>query len=401
MKRRKSTGCLGKLIFWIFVLMVLGAALFYYLCPDQLDELIAKYQSKIGMESDFEENTIPPEALVGNFYYNQLSEEEQIVYKEILQGLWQLSSEIQVHSIDAEAAGSIFRKILYDNPDIFWCDGSATSTTYSDYTIFVPNYTCSPDEKNVRQAQIDASVEECLSKIPSDESSYHKIQYIYEYLVNQTDYQLDCADSQNIYSVLVNKVSVCAGYAKATQLLLQKLGIECIYVTGSTVDTGQSHAWNIVKIDENYYHVDTTWGDPVFVMQEENIENALNISYDYLCCSDTEAAKTHVWNHEIGLPACTSNVYNYYILNHCYYENFDTEEVLKAMNDTIYSGGGQTIFKFANDEVYYQAKDSILGDLASRAMQNLMSVYGLDSVSCGQMVDDGANKIIIYWNYGT
>ena len=397
--RRRKRGCLGKVLFSLFLLIVLGMAGIYYFDRDALDHLISKYQDMIDVNHQFEENTIAPEEVAGRYYYNQLSEEEQLVYKEILQGVREYQSEIQVHSADAEMVGTIYQKILYDSPELFWCDGSATTTTFLNYAIFAPNYTCTLEEKDARQTQIDTAVQECVAGVPAEGSTYEKIKYVYEYLVNQTDYQLDAPDSQNIYSVFANKVSVCAGYAKATQLLLQRIGIECIYVIGSTVETQAAHAWNIVNIDGDYYHVDTTWGDPVFVMQEEQLQNVSNMNYDYLCCDDEEVFKTHIVDEGISLPACTSKVYNYYMLNGCYYETYDADAILKAMNETIYAGGAQTIMKFANEEVYAQAKDAVLNDLVSRAMQNLMAAYGLNSVSCGQMVDDSTYKIIIYWNY--
>ena len=61
--------------------------------------------------------------------------------------------------------------------------------------------------------------------------------------------------------------SVCAGYSKATQYLLEQLGVFCTYVTGKTTEGG-NHAWNLVKCNGDYYYVDTTWGDPVFQQEE-------------------------------------------------------------------------------------------------------------------------------------
>ena len=60
------------------------------------------------------------------------------------------------------------------------------------------------------------------------------------------------------------------------------------------VYTGEAHAWNLVKCDGEYYYVDTTWGDPVFLQEENALETIGNeITYDYLCCSDDELLKTH------------------------------------------------------------------------------------------------------------
>ena len=61
----------------------------------------------------------------------------------------------------------------------------------------------------------------------------------------------------NPHIAIVNKKTVCAGYAKAFQLLLTKLNIPCYYIVGFAKE---AHAWNIVKLD-GYYNVDLTWDD--------------------------------------------------------------------------------------------------------------------------------------------
>lgn len=129
-------------------------------------------------------------------------------------------------------------------------------------------YTCTAEERSRRQQQIDEAAAQCLAGMPADGSSYEKIRYLYTWLVEQTEYAEDSTDNQNIYSVFVNRRSVCAGYSRAFQYLAGQAGIFSLYVTG-TVDQGQSHAWNIVRCDDMYYNVDVTFGDPVFIRSEE------------------------------------------------------------------------------------------------------------------------------------
>ena len=54
---------------------------------------------------------------------------------------------------------------------------------------------------------------------------------------------------------------VCAGYAFALQYLLMRAGIQSYYVVGYA---GENHAWNLAKIDGEWYYVDATWDDPVY-----------------------------------------------------------------------------------------------------------------------------------------
>ena len=219
--------------------------------------------------------------------------------------------------------------------------------------------------------------------------------------MNTVDYELEAEDNQNIYSVFVNKRSVCAGYSKAMQYLLDKLGVFCTYVTGKT-EGGQSHAWNLVICEGDYYYVDVTWGDPVFMEQEGKEAGQAEkdyIGYDYMCCDDEELFRTHIPDEETILPACTSKEWNYYVVNGMYYEHYDNEETLKVMNDVISAGGSSVTFKYADEEVYAQARQDIFSDVLHRAAQNLAQWYGLSQVRYSYIDDEKLNKIIIYWEY--
>lgn len=61
--------------------------------------------------------------------------------------------------------------------------------------------------------------------------------------------------NQSAYSTFVDKVTVCAGYSQAMQLLMNGTGIDC------SVVTSQDHEWNIIKINNTWYYVDCTWDD--------------------------------------------------------------------------------------------------------------------------------------------
>ena len=59
------------------------------------------------------------------------------------------------------------------------------------------------------------------------------------------------------YSVFVNGKAVCQGYSLAFKVLMDRAGIGCCYVCN------YGHAWNMVELDGNWYHVDCTWDDPI------------------------------------------------------------------------------------------------------------------------------------------
>ena len=72
----------------------------------------------------------------------------------------------------------------------------------------------------------------------------------------------------NIYGALVNKESVCEGYARSMKYLLDSINVPCVLVIGKGTNSDgrtENHAWNYVKLNNNWYAVDVTWDDPILV----------------------------------------------------------------------------------------------------------------------------------------
>ena len=251
-RRRRKSGCLNTLAI-VSGLLCLAAASFSIAYgigfkPSVVKEIEREFTSP--EEIPFQEVVIQENEVSQKYYYQQLNEEERLTYREILEGLKDNTKEIYIHASEAERANEIFQFILKDCPDIFWCDGTISATSYEGdepYTVLRPTYAYTGTQKEQMKEQIEAQAFQCLSGISSDESDYNKILYVYEYIVDTVDYDLDAPDNQNIYSVFLHRRSVCAGYSKAAQYLLERLGVFCTYVTGTT-SGGQNHAWNLVII---------------------------------------------------------------------------------------------------------------------------------------------------------
>lgn len=349
--------------------------------------------------ADFPELTVTVEEVEGDFYYQQLSEADQTVYRELLQGVQGMQECILLHAGRDDQPARVYEYLLYDRPELFWCDGSSRMTVYDSYTEFYPGYTCTAQVREQRQAEIDAAAEACISGTDAGASEYERIKYVFEYIVNTVDYDENAPDNQNIYSALVGKSSVCAGYSRAAQYLLGKLGIEAVYVVGSVEGQG-AHAWNIVCCDGRYYQMDVTFADPVFYSAESGEKLPENvINYDFLCCTDQEIAADHVQSSEVPYPVCDRDDLNYYRLNGMYYDSFDAQILLSDMNSSIYAGEEMFVCKFSDADVYGRARDALVNDLFPKAAQNLASAYGLSSVKY-TYVEDGVHcKVTVFWNY--
>ena len=350
----------------------------------------------------FQEVEIPAEEVAEKFYYSTLSEEEQQVYQAVLQGVRNNSETINVEMTDAKRVNQIYEFVLNDFPDIFWCSGAAETTAYQipggGYSEFCPEYTYEGEQKEQMQAQIEAEAEAILgaADVSQIDPEYDRIRYVYEYVIRSVDYVENASDSQNLYSALVNKESVCAGYARETQYLLERLGVFCTYVTGTT--RGQPHAWNLVRCDGNYYYVDTTWGDPVFLQTDGgSIPEEQQIQYDYLCCSEQELFRTHELDADVTFPSCTAVNDNYYVREGCYYQRFDQDRMQKQLNEEISSKEPVSVFKFSGQSAYEESRDRLMNGLIRDAASILAQQNGLSSARYSYQ--DDPCKITVYWQY--
>ena len=236
------------------------------------------------------------------YYYNQLNDYSKIIYdalknnKENLKtGTYKLEFNNVFDKLLSTEGGtellqsyyqSAMETYLYDNPDIFYLDPNKMyinirtikkifSTTYEVFidcgnnsNYFTKDYT-SKQQIVEYENQINKEVQKILS-LANGKSDYQKIQIVHDYLIDSITYESSISKPNiyNIYGALVNKESVCEGYAKAFKHLMNNLNIECIIVTGYAIDSkgeSQSHAWNYIKLNNEWYAVDVTWDDPIII----------------------------------------------------------------------------------------------------------------------------------------
>jgi len=197
----------------------------------------------------------------------------------------------------------------------------------SNYTLILyPRYanTASGDAK-LRQL-----VDEIISGIISPGmTDYEKVKAVHDYLVTRLEY--DTRENQEVapssfsaLGALETGIAVCKAYSELMALILNRAGVPCRIVVGSANRT--EHAWNMVCIDGELYHVDTTWDDPVSNYKRNTIR------YDYFNLSDADIGRDHYWNRN-NYPACTSTEQNYFVKNNLIYKN--TEDFRAAITELV------------------------------------------------------------------
>jgi len=234
-------------------------------------------------------------------------------------GLSCYSNEISLKSFGYEATEEnqeMIRDMVFgilDDPDMF-------SIGYSSYSLKMTKgendelmidsvinvkYTTSPEKTEMYKEEFDAKVSQIIeSTVTPEMTDVEKALRLHDYLVLNTSYDTtdsipDLNGGYSAYDIIVKNNGVCQGYALAYQYLLDKVGIESRVVKSFKMN----HGWNLVKIDDKWYHVDVTWDDPV-----PDTPGRVNHSYFLLsdeaisASSGTRTKPHHDWD-DTGITA--------------------------------------------------------------------------------------------------
>lgn len=226
-------------------------------------------------------------------YYHMLNSKMQHIYRQIYANAQACNSSFTpVETVNTAQLKNVFEAVYNDHPELFWLDTEYECKYRSGGQCVEVTLSYNRTAQNLSQAksEFEAAAKSILDGVASDSDDEDKEKYVHDQLLKKADYARTSAMNQSAYSALVNGDTVCAGYSRAFQYLMQQLGIPCYYCTGYS---GEDHAWNIVRIGDEYYNVDTTWDDTD------------PVTYDYYNKTDADFVGTHVRTGlSVYLPAC-------------------------------------------------------------------------------------------------
>lgn len=231
-------------------------------------------------------------------YYAMLDGTGQHLYRQIYANANALNDRFApVEDVSVSSLRNVFAAVYNDHPELFWMDTAYSCKYRRDGRCAEIDLQFNSTAQNLEQekANFEAKAKEITDGARSLSSNYEREKYVHDELISKVDYAASAKMNQSAYSALVNGRTVCAGYARAYQYMLQQLGIPCFYCTGYA---GESHAWNIVGLDDGYYNVDTTWDDTD------------DGTYDYFNKSDADYTGTHLRQElSVNLPPCNGTAY--------------------------------------------------------------------------------------------
>lgn len=227
-----------------------------------------------------------------------------LLYDQIGAGIEEMETQIDLGDGTVTVSGEQVRVAMEacqaDHPEFFWLAGGYQHGASGTKGRVIPFYTMSEEEAAVAQKAFDAAAEVLLEGIDPEEMTELEMELaIHDRLVEAVTYE-ETDQSHNAYGAMVDGTAVCEGYTEAFQYLLAQVGIQSHKAVGRA--NGGPHAWNLVRIDGDYYYTDVTWDDA-----------GDQLYYAYFNVTTAQLEEDHtIGGNEFDLPVCTATAANYF-----------------------------------------------------------------------------------------
>lgn len=298
--------------------------------------------------------------------YNTLNETQQYYYKIMLtmvrnltEGFVSLGYGGNNFSSDIAIA---YRALMNDYPEYYWMpDSYFISASEGVYSVaFKRNslengYGFEIFEIEDNFIEFEDAIDLIITRASKGKTIYEKQKILHDELCKRVTYSEETDDHTvySAYGALVNGRALCEGYARAFQLLCNRLGIENVLVSGTSKDVG--HLWNMVKTEEGWSHVDVTWDD----LKSDTLYTYLNltkmqilidhdIDSDYKDASPNLISQGHSFN--FNLPEASTQKQDYFTRNNLIFDYDDTYSMAKAVVNRYNAGDFNAQFIFSSEE---------------------------------------------------
>ena len=332
------------------------------------------------------------------FYYNNLSSEAKEIYITLYYCFFDFDDKIVLDTVNKNELNDVFIAVLYDNPDVFWIDLKYEYTIYESYTELFPRYRLSSSEVDSMNREIGSKIDDVMRKVNSLKSDYEKELFIHDYVAEITQYDIETMDNlgDTVYSCLVSGRSICEGYARTTQILLDKAGISNYLVVGNgeTDSKIEPHMWNVVEIDGKNYHLDVTWDD---------LSLDDKVAHFYFNVTDSFIARDHM-DIEPQNNQCNSIDANYFFVQDAFISSFNGYSQHTARTANVLEDGENMVeFFFADKDDYdtalnYLKNDNGFFNYIASAIK--MSGRKLNSTSVDYYVIEEFNYLCVVFKEG-
>lgn len=298
------------------------------------------------------------------------------LYRRLVSAVEAVKTSIDISDLKLtkDQCGRVFYYYIDDYPQHFWRKNQYGLGQYGGETTMATlslDYYFSGDrtEINRKKQLVEAEIAEILTGITDSQPAFERERIIHDRLVQRVTYDLNAGEHVwDIYGTLMDGRAVCEGYTRTFQRLMYLAGIPCLVVRGT--GGGEDHAWNMVKLEGDWYHIDVTWDDaPNFSDGRHylyfNLTTAA-ISADHAVRRDTASGSSYPLSYPV--PAASATAQNYFVKNGLVWSRFQTDQVAAGIRYAKNSGLTQLHFRSTGDtNAFIKAYQKNLSALKSQS----------------------------------
>ena len=303
------------------------------------------------------------------YYRSMLTDIDEIkLYDEIKTALIYQIDSYTFYFKDQSVVDRISMYVCLDNPFITITNNYYTIETKGDsHTIHIKATVpllFSYEDYHQKMLLSYQKAQSIIDQMPASDNTYDVVKYLHDYLATHVRYDDDLSndDADTAYGALIDGKARCEGYTNSFSILLNLANIENAKVLylGNDVDSEIGHIWNLVKIDNDYYHVDIT--NDSFSLIDDVPDDY--VSYAYFLISTEDILRSSPINESIIdlIPNCAATGNNFFIKNDLFFTDYDRYEIGKIagdfLSDQLDNGLNGVSIKFENKDDYLKAGSS-------------------------------------------
>lgn len=264
--------------------------------------------------------------------------------------------ELRAYSIPAtqEAADELLHRARYRYAELFAMDpkqGGRFTVSGGVFTSYLPSYLSEMDAAGFAKAKAfyDGELKAIVDQVPQDFSDVEKVLFIHDYMA--ANYEYDYSRTiYDAYNFLKEGKGVCQAYMLTFSALMDKLGIPVSYVESDLLN----HAWNVVKLGDNWYHVDVTWDDPArgivtnqMTRPSRDIAGTADHSY-FLLSDETNQALRRAYAEKSGKEYVDDQLCGEDVT--CLDKSYETGPWVQAESPMVYVAGDESWYYISAEQ---------------------------------------------------
>ena len=327
-----------------------------------------------------------------SYYYEKLTDEQKKIYKAVAVAIKNLDSNAKIKEYNFTDDNTTMKDVkaailnlFLDHPEVFYVSNDYTVSTIellNSKRIEIDLKYLVKDKNDLNKKITE--IKNVIDPIINDAKNMDKFDaelYIHDKICEMCTYykysniEAVPEECHTIYGCLVNKQAVCDGLSKSLQIMLDKVEIDNILVTGNLQN--QAHAWIMVKLDDNWYHMDITSNKSV-----RNESGKEEIIHSYFNITSERIKKTNSIDIEEQLPEASATEYNYYLKTDKYISL--TDNFSYKLKNILKNNQNSRLAEFAADprlstvpeKMSYVLQDSNYSEYVNKAL-NRFNYYNV------------------------